>query len=911
MSGSGEKLKVDKSGIAAAAAVGGAEGAAVVAAAAAVAAKDALAAGVATVVESCVVHDRVSGVAWSREGGRFAVLTGRTLQVFSLYSGQHGGLPGRVHVLAGHAGDIGAFSLSDDWGEVFTAGKAEGVLYRWGGLGTRKALGRVLSPVEELSWPGVTFSALCAGADGGLVAAAVEKSPALDGAKRDRGGGGKQGERCAGDPASAAFASINSEGSVDDGSLDSRGVGGGGGGRGGGGNRGGGGGRHGPGGGAFAAPSSLARSKSFAVGGREGGEGDDDLGSGLASPGSPGSGLHAVRAASRFKQGPSRGASVREAESLRLATLSPEQLARERKLAGDAWDDSHASLAWWPTGCVEQGRVEVKLAPGLGCLTSLALVHGGLQGRSGCPSVLLAGGNKGCLVALPWPLDQSSSSCSSSSSSEPSSFAPSAPPPSTALRCLSLGEAASLALPPARSARDRAASAPKRPGMLAAAPLPSEFPVTPSVAVPLAACAHAGPVRFLAVAPEGDLVITASGGAGGDDCGGFFVHALMRKGSGGASRLSYKAAADVRLNAPPGCLADGDVRVAEGKALAEAAARERLLLRRIAEAKANLTFQKAAWDKQVKARVATLKWTMTMELGKKDRELKQLRAAKASEAKQASDSSLAAELEFGQAADEMVSLYENKLVEAAAKVQALSERADALKLANEAAESAHGVALGAAEAAHAEHLAGERARLAEERAVMRRYVEYVRAKYDAVMDDEDARHDAEVAKLAGAAAEEHRLQVASAEAGRMERAGFERKQARLSEALFLAQEQANALREAAQGKDALLDEMRATLASREAGLARATEKSGAWEAAAAKQVIIGDVLCKGSTKTKPLARSFILFLSSRCAASTTTLRITICCLPLSLLLSSSSSSSSSFTTLGGGAGAPRGGTARA
>ena len=37
-----------------------------------------------------------------------------------------------------------------------------------------EALGRVLAPAEELSWPGVTFSALCAGADGGLVAAAVE-----------------------------------------------------------------------------------------------------------------------------------------------------------------------------------------------------------------------------------------------------------------------------------------------------------------------------------------------------------------------------------------------------------------------------------------------------------------------------------------------------------------------------------------------------------------------------------------------------------------------------------------------------------------------------------------------------------------------------------------------------------------
>jgi hypothetical protein len=78
---------------------------------------------VGTVSESCLVTEKVSSVAFSRDGGRFVAVTGKVVQVFAMVSAQHGGGVGRVQLLAGHAADVAAWSWDAD----------ERKVTRWGG----------------------------------------------------------------------------------------------------------------------------------------------------------------------------------------------------------------------------------------------------------------------------------------------------------------------------------------------------------------------------------------------------------------------------------------------------------------------------------------------------------------------------------------------------------------------------------------------------------------------------------------------------------------------------------------------------------------------------------------------------------------------------------------------------------
>jgi hypothetical protein len=97
-----------------------------------------------TSTESCLVTDKVSEVAFSRSGSSFAVLTGKTLQVFLLHSPQHGGWPGRVGVLCGHVGDISSWAWAPDERSVYTATEEDGSLFRWNGVGERAKAGYVI-----------------------------------------------------------------------------------------------------------------------------------------------------------------------------------------------------------------------------------------------------------------------------------------------------------------------------------------------------------------------------------------------------------------------------------------------------------------------------------------------------------------------------------------------------------------------------------------------------------------------------------------------------------------------------------------------------------------------------------------------------------------------------------------------
>lgn len=67
-----------------------------------------------TVAETCVVTDKVSSLSFSKDGGRFVVVTGKVVQVFCLASPQHGGQVGRTQLLVGHAAEVVTWSWDAD-----------------------------------------------------------------------------------------------------------------------------------------------------------------------------------------------------------------------------------------------------------------------------------------------------------------------------------------------------------------------------------------------------------------------------------------------------------------------------------------------------------------------------------------------------------------------------------------------------------------------------------------------------------------------------------------------------------------------------------------------------------------------------------------------------------------------------
>ena len=75
-------------------------------------------------------QDRVSAVKHSPDGGMFAVVTGKFVQIFSTYGAQVGGQPRRVNVLSGHAQSITAVHWNGDGLGLHTTDSG-GFVYEW------------------------------------------------------------------------------------------------------------------------------------------------------------------------------------------------------------------------------------------------------------------------------------------------------------------------------------------------------------------------------------------------------------------------------------------------------------------------------------------------------------------------------------------------------------------------------------------------------------------------------------------------------------------------------------------------------------------------------------------------------------------------------------------------------------
>jgi len=503
---------------------------------------------------------------------------------------------------------------------------------------------------------------------------------------------------------------------------------------------------------------------------------------------------------------------IEEAEA-RLAEMGPEAAAREAMLAKDKWANHNATLCVWPTADLENGRLELPLPPGLGCFNAMAVSNGGCGGRSGLPSVLLGGRLNGGLCALPWPLD-----------------------PEGCSRALAAGESASVgptAPQPPQGSRGRSGSLP-----------PPPVAWCPTLAVPLAVAAHASKVTHMALSPEGDMLISAAAD------GSLFVHALVKRGgvsssSGGGLPVCTSAlAADTRDKQPSFTVSDTDVVLAERAHLAGQRAKLialKLSLRgaeeqvAFADREAELKLRHQA--KENAAVIAELKSAQRKEVQALQLQLAQEQSERRKEA-------LENENSFGAAADELTVAYETKMEAAAQREQALSEQVTHVQaeIAQRDEAAAAALAKQAEEAAAA--LAAVKAEAAEEQIVMQRYVEFVREKYDGVMDEEDARHDAQVALIDAQQHAECANVVKALSDAKAERAGFERKNHDLRSALATAQEDAHAhADDAARAREALAACER-DLASRDRALEAERERSAAWETAAARQASDVQLLAK-------------------------------------------------------------------
>jgi len=682
--------------------------------------------------------------------------------------------------------------------QVYSSGGADGTLYEWA-PGSRATYGRVLSKVRECVRDDLVYTCVASSADGGLVASGW-RNTALPQPRRSAIGAAaapEAGDRAAGSsggPAAAAVAAAPEAKEVPKGQTGENRLSGG------------------PGGVTYShgPPSSLSRAQ---------GQQLPPPTSEAAPPQqqhtpSLGAGMRVLTASTRLRRKAAQR-KIEEAEA-RLAEMGPEAAAREATLVKDKWANHHATLCVWPTADLENGRLELPLPSGLGCFNTLAVSNGGCGGRSGLPSVLLAGRLNGGLCALPWPLD--SEGCS---------------------RALAAGEAASvgptLPKPPPQGAKNRSGGLP-----------PPPVAWCPTLAVPLAVAAHASKVTHMALSPAGDMLISASAD------GSLFVHTLVKRGGvsssssggGGLPICTSALAADTRDKQPSFTVSDTDVVLAERAHLAGQRAKLIALKLSLRGAEEQVAFADREAEQKLKhqakenaAVVAELKKAQRAEVTALQRQLAQEQHERRQEA-------LENENSFGAAADELTVAYEAKMEAAAKREQALSERITHVQAEMEQRAEAAAAALAKQADEAAAALAAVKADAAKEQSVMQRYVEFVREKYDGVMDEEDARHDAQVAQIAAQQHAEYANVVKALSDAKAERAGFERKNHDLRSALATAQEDAHAhADDAARAREALAACER-DLASRDRALEAERERSAAWETAAARQASDVQLLAK-------------------------------------------------------------------
>lgn len=92
-----------------------------------------------------------------------------------MYSALHGGHPGRIHILRGHANNITSTCWSDDDRTLWTVSE-DGAVYQWD-IGQVASVGRVLARTKDCVRLGMKYSCItnAAGTNGAVVGAGYLK----------------------------------------------------------------------------------------------------------------------------------------------------------------------------------------------------------------------------------------------------------------------------------------------------------------------------------------------------------------------------------------------------------------------------------------------------------------------------------------------------------------------------------------------------------------------------------------------------------------------------------------------------------------------------------------------------------------------------------------------------------------
>ena len=109
--------------------------------------------------ESVLVNMQLTHLSFSPRGDLFVMVTGRIVQVYSLYSDQAGGHPGRLHVLRGHANAVLSASWSPDGHTLWTASE-DGAVYEWAHIGSARLFGHILKRARDCMRLDMSYLAL-------------------------------------------------------------------------------------------------------------------------------------------------------------------------------------------------------------------------------------------------------------------------------------------------------------------------------------------------------------------------------------------------------------------------------------------------------------------------------------------------------------------------------------------------------------------------------------------------------------------------------------------------------------------------------------------------------------------------------------------------------------------------------